>query len=130
MSSSLTLNTCNSDRGHKFSQHVGMRDGQRMFSHLFLQTGISDIPLTPRGEDQIKSKAKFIIGKGSKKPLSVQLDRFDWNMITEIIDPDDLEVAYISPRIRSRKTFELMCGHLQELPNHIITEEAREWDYG
>lgn len=48
----------------------------------------------------------------------------------EVIDPDTLEIAYVSPRVRSKKTFELMCAHLPELPRHVITEQAREWDYG
>jgi hypothetical protein len=29
------------------------------------QTGRSDIPLTPRGEEQVKAKAPFLVGDGS-----------------------------------------------------------------
>lgn len=33
--------------------------------YLFDQTGRSDIPLTQRGEEQIKSKAQYLVGDGS-----------------------------------------------------------------
>lgn len=37
---------------------------------------------------------------------------------------------YVSPRIRAHKTFHLLFDHVEKLPDHIITEEVREWDYG
>jgi len=48
----------------------------------------------------------------------------------EALDPSDLGVTFISPRIRAHKTFHLLFEHLLEVPNHVITEEVREWDYG
>lgn len=35
------------------------------------QTGRSDIPLTQRGEEQIKSKAPFLVGEGSTTDRNV-----------------------------------------------------------
>ncbi|PSS37577.1 hypothetical protein PHLCEN_2v593 [Hermanssonia centrifuga] len=37
---------------------------------------------------------------------------------------------FVSPRTRAHRTFHLLFDHLKELPKHVITEEAREWDYG
>lgn len=45
------------------------------------------------------------------------------------IDPKNLCTVFVSPRQRAHKTFHLLFGHV-ETPNHILTEEAREWDYG
>lgn len=35
----------------------------------------------------------------------------------------------MSPRQRAHKTFHLLFEHVKT-PDHILTEEAREWDYG
>ncbi|KAH7928484.1 phosphoglycerate mutase-like protein [Leucogyrophana mollusca] len=78
----------------------------------YRQTGRSDIPLTPRGEDQIKSKAPILVGEG------------------KAIDPENLCVALVSPRQRAHKTFHLLFEHLPQFPHHILSEEVREWDYG
>lgn len=55
---------------------------------------------------------------------------FPIGVSTEAIDPKNLCVAFISPRQRSHKTFHLLFGHLPKVPDHVITEECREWDYG
>lgn len=34
-----------------------------------MQTGTSDIPLTARGQEQIKSKAQSLVGEGSMCPI-------------------------------------------------------------
>lgn len=49
---------------------------------------------------------------------------------TELIDPANLCVVYVSPRERAHKTFHLLFDHLPKLPEHVMTEEVREWDYG
>jgi len=36
----------------------------------------------------------------------------------------------VSPRQRAHQTFHYLFEHLPEIPRHVITEEAREWDYG
>ena len=50
--------------------------------------------------------------------------------LTEVLDPANLCTVYVSPRIRAHKTFHLLFDHVEKLPDHIITEEVREWDYG
>ncbi|KAF5384926.1 hypothetical protein D9615_001405 [Tricholomella constricta] len=76
-----------------------------------LQTGRTDIPLTSKGEQQIKDKAQRIVGDG-------------------FVDPKNLCTVFVSPRQRAHKTFHLLFGHYSELPHHILSEEVREWDYG
>ncbi|KAL0951378.1 hypothetical protein HGRIS_008077 [Hohenbuehelia grisea] len=75
-------------------------------------TGRTDIPLTPRGEEQVKSKAQILAGEG------------------KVLDPKNICTVYVSPRQRSHTTFHLLFGHLDKLPDHVLTEECREWDYG
>jgi probable phosphoglycerate mutase len=47
-----------------------------------------------------------------------------------VIDPKNLSIAFVSPRQRAHKTFNLLMEHLPEKPKHVLTEEVREWDYG
>ncbi|KAF9229142.1 phosphoglycerate mutase-like protein [Gyrodon lividus] len=89
-----------------------IRHGETEWSLNGRHTGRSDIPLTVRGEQQIKEKAPILVGEG------------------RALDPKNLCTAFVSPRIRAHRTFHLLFEHLPKFPNHIITEEAREWDYG
>ncbi|EGO05169.1 hypothetical protein SERLA73DRAFT_174133 [Serpula lacrymans var. lacrymans S7.3] len=89
-----------------------IRHGETEWSLNGRHTGRTDIPLTQRGEGQIKSKAEILVGDG------------------KIIDPKNLSIAFISPRQRSHKTFHLLFEHLPQVPDHILSEEVREWDYG
>ncbi|KAF8230685.1 phosphoglycerate mutase-like protein [Tricholoma matsutake] len=88
-----------------------VRHGETEWS-LNGSTGRTDIPLTPRGEEQVKAKAQALVGEGL------------------VIDPKNLSTVFVSPRQRAHKTFHLLFGHLPQFPNHILTEEVREWDYG
>ncbi|KAJ3849583.1 phosphoglycerate mutase-like protein [Lentinula lateritia] len=87
-----------------------IRHGETEWSLNGRHTGRTDIPLTARGERQVKEKATILVGEG--RP----------------IDPKNLCTVFVSPRQRAHKTFHLLFGHV-EIPNHILTEEAREWDY-
>lgn len=49
---------------------------------------------------------------------------------SELIDPVNICHVLVSPRIRARRTFELMFEGLPEQPSHEFTEDVREWDYG
>lgn len=89
-----------------------VRHGETEWSLNGRHTGRSDIPLTSRGEAQIKSQAPVLVGEG------------------RLIDPKNICTAFISPRIRAQKTFHLLFAHLPEFPNHVTTDEVREWDYG
>ncbi|KAG8747252.1 hypothetical protein FRC10_001868 [Ceratobasidium sp. 414] len=76
-------------------------------------TGRTDVPLTERGVGQIQTRAGKAIGPG------------------KLIDPANVEYAFISPRQRASKTFELLFGDTPGgPPSHELTEECREWDYG
>jgi len=89
-----------------------IRHGETEWSLNGRHTGRTDIPLTENGVQVVAAKASIVVGPG------------------KLIDPANLCHAFVSPRIRARKTFELLFSGLPELPPHTITEEAREWDYG
>jgi probable phosphoglycerate mutase len=55
---------------------------------------------------------------------------FPDEIFSEPIDPKNICVVFISPRQRAHKTFHLLFGNLPSTPDHVITEECREWDYG
>ncbi|KAB5593618.1 Phosphoglycerate mutase [Ceratobasidium theobromae] len=77
------------------------------------QTGRTDIPLTDRGIAQVQSRAGKAVGPG------------------KLIDPANVEHAFVSPRQRASKTFELLFSETPGgAPSHELTEECREWDYG
>ncbi|KAG8976750.1 hypothetical protein FRC05_003100 [Tulasnella sp. 425] len=77
-----------------------------------MQTGRTDIPLTEHGMDAIKKLAPEIVGPG------------------KLLDPENICHAWVSPRQRAHKTFELLFESLDELPPHKLCEDVREWDYG
>ncbi|CAE6410778.1 unnamed protein product [Rhizoctonia solani] len=90
-----------------------IRHGETEWSLNGRHTGRTDIPLTDRGVSQIKSRAGKAIGPG------------------KLIDPANVEYAFISPRQRASKTFELLFADTSGgPPSHELTEECREWDYG
>jgi len=88
-----------------------IRHGETEWSLNGRHTGLSDIPLTAHGEEQIKEKAEILVGDG------------------KVLDPKNLCTVLVSPRQRAHKTFHLLFEHV-ETPHHLITEECREWDYG
>lgn len=78
-------------------------------------TGQSDIPLTRNGELQVSSSATKVVGTG------------------KLIDPSRLAHLFISPRIRARRTYDLLFDETsrKDLKEKCeITEDIREWDYG
>jgi len=96
-----------------------------------VQTGRSDIPLTPHGEEQVEAKAHLLVGEGSESYQShADPKNSILNPCPDLIDPSNLCTVFVSPRIRAQKTFQLLFKHLPELPHHTLTEECREWDYG
>ncbi|KAI0286932.1 phosphoglycerate mutase-like protein [Russula aff. rugulosa BPL654] len=90
---------------------IVIRHGETEWS-LNGSTGRTDIPLTQRGVEQIKSKAPFLVGDG------------------KLIDTVNLQIVLVSPRRRAHDTFHHLTGHLPQPPNHVFTESVREWDYG
>ncbi|KAJ3516464.1 hypothetical protein NLJ89_g1113 [Agrocybe chaxingu] len=76
------------------------------------QTGLTDISLTERGEAQVREIAQHVIGEG----LAIQ--------------PKNLCTALVSPRLRAHRTFHLLFERVERLPDHVLTEEVQEWNYG
>lgn len=89
-----------------------IRHGETEWSLNGRHTGRTDIPLTKRGEDDAIQRAQILVGPG------------------KVLDPANLCTVYVSPRTRAHTTFHLLFDHLDKLPDHVITEEVREWDYG
>lgn len=89
-----------------------VRHGQTEWSVNGRHTGISDIPLTPAGEGQVKATAEKLVGEG------------------RLIDPNNLCTVFVSPRQRAHNTFHILFENVPKTPHHVLTEEVREWDYG
>jgi len=79
----------------------------------YTQTGLTDIPLTSNGEEVVRALGKRIAGPG------------------KILDPSHLKHAFVSPRTRARKTFELLFESCPTgTPQYSLEDGVREWDYG
>lgn len=78
------------------------------------QTGLTDLPLTDHGVDVISSLGKRIVGPG------------------KILDPTHIKHAFVSPRQRAQKTYNLLFDSIPESERPEKTDEdgVREWDYG
>lgn len=62
--------------------------------------------------------------------MDTVLGRHTSIFLLDPLDPKNICVALVSPRIRARRTFHLLFEHLPQFPQSTITEEVREWDYG
>ncbi|KDQ63406.1 hypothetical protein JAAARDRAFT_29435 [Jaapia argillacea MUCL 33604] len=89
-----------------------LRHGETEWSLSGRHTGRTDIPLTKRGEDQILARREEVVGEG------------------KLLDPNNLCMVFVSPRLRAHHTFHLLFDHLPKLPDHVTTEACAEWDYG
>ncbi|KAK1093237.1 hypothetical protein LTR48_002715 [Friedmanniomyces endolithicus] len=69
-----------------------IRHGQTEWSQNGRHTSTTDIPLTDRGEKQVRASAKYMYGSG------------------KLIDPAKLAKVYVSPRQRATRTYELLSG--------------------
>ncbi|KAK6423763.1 hypothetical protein LTR95_016479 [Oleoguttula sp. CCFEE 5521] len=86
-----------------------LRHGETEWSKSGQYTGKTDIPLTPRGEAQVKGTAQQVYGAG------------------KLIDPAKVAKVWLSPRERAIKTYELLSGRND---GYEISESLAEWDYG
>lgn len=71
--------------------------------------------MTENGELQVSSSASVIVGPG------------------RIVDPARIAHLFISPRIRARRTYDILFSEpVRQIlePKVEITEDIREWDYG
>ncbi|TDL28591.1 phosphoglycerate mutase-like protein [Rickenella mellea] len=89
-----------------------IRHGETEWSINGRHTGRTDLPLTPNGEQIIKTRSPLLVGQG------------------KLINPDTLCHVFVSPRQRAQKTFELLFSDLPKLPPHETCDAVREWDYG
>ena len=95
------------------------RHGETEWSISGQHTGRSDINLTPHGEQVMRQLAPSIVGIGNGK----------------LVDPTKLNHIFVSPRIRSQRTLQIMLEHIPDdqkagIPQVEILQECREWDYG
>ncbi|RPB09924.1 phosphoglycerate mutase-like protein [Morchella conica CCBAS932] len=92
------------------------RHGETEWTLNGRHTGISEIPLTPHGETQVRQAGRSLVGPG------------------RLIDPSRLTRIYVSPRVRAQNTFLLLLAGCAGAPlehvNVLVTEEIAEWGYG
>lgn len=48
----------------------------------------------------------------------------------EPLDPKNLCTVFVSPRQRAHTTFHYLFANVHPTPDHVISEELTEWDYG
>jgi len=88
--------------------------GETEWAKLGRSTSITDIELTPAGAAQVSSAASMLVGAG------------------KLLDPCRLIHVFVSPRVRARKTFELLLAPSTGVitGNVTYTEDIAEWNYG
>lgn len=109
------------------------------------RSGLTDIPLTKHGEDVVRELGPKVVGPGSeldpshRRSVSIgfapdncrpQLTSSPPAPLAELLDPDHIQVAFVSPRQRARKTFDLLFEEYGKAPHSVTDDDAREWDYG
>ncbi|GAA5917857.1 hypothetical protein JCM8208_001883 [Rhodotorula glutinis] len=90
-----------------------VRHGETEWSLSGQHTGLSDIPLTQKGEDILRELGGRIVGKGM------------------VLDPAHIQHVFVSPRQRAQKTFSLLFDNRGvDVPSYSTEDGVREWDYG
>ena len=92
-----------------------MPTGETEWAKSGRYTGTTDIGLTPEGISQVSSAATTLVGAG------------------KLVDPSQLAHAFVSPRTRAKRTFQLLlsCSDTVEWAERVTyTEDIAEWDYG
>ncbi|KIJ45147.1 hypothetical protein M422DRAFT_29997 [Sphaerobolus stellatus SS14] len=90
-----------------------IRHGETEWSLNGKHTGRTDLPLTAHGEEIIRQHAKNI------------------TCASGFLDNRNIGFVFVSPRQRAHKTFHLLFEHCAAcMPEHTVTEDVREWDYG
>lgn len=76
-------------------------------------TGVTNIDLTAKGVAQVSSAASTLVGAG------------------KYVDPANIKHAFVSPRLRATRTFELLFSSPDQLEGSVTyTEDIAEWNYG
>lgn len=90
-----------------------LKTGQTEWSKIGKYTGKTDIELTEAGKKEAIALGDTFVGPD------------------KLIDPSHLVHIFVSPRIRARKTFELVTEKHPEMRQRAtFTEDLREWDHG
>ncbi|KAI9656651.1 MAG: hypothetical protein M1831_004561 [Alyxoria varia] len=94
-----------------------VRHGETSWSLSGRHTGTTDIPLTANGERRICATGRALFGP----------DR--------LVVPANLAAVFVSPRVRARRTWELLrgegCPHEEDLEGRVeVRSDVAEWDYG
>ncbi|CDO94748.1 unnamed protein product [Kluyveromyces dobzhanskii CBS 2104] len=92
-----------------------VRHGQTEWSKSGQYTGLTDIPLTPYGIQQMKRTGKSVFSN-------------------KFINPEHITYIFTSPRQRARQTVGLILETLTEEQRSniriVVDEDLREWEYG
>lgn len=89
-----------------------VRHGPTEWSLNGRHTGTTELPLTPGGELIVSQSSPRLVGPG------------------KILDPATISIAFISPRLRAQRTFELLFPSQDSRPKTEVKEDIREWTYG
>ncbi|CCF55768.1 hypothetical protein KAFR_0A03330 [Kazachstania africana CBS 2517] len=94
---------------------VIVRHGQTEWSKSGQYTGLTDLPLTEFGVNQMLRTGESIFRN-------------------QFINPDNITYIFTSPRTRARQTIELVLKPLTEEQRSkihvVVDEDLREWEYG
>lgn len=77
-----------------------VRHGETAWSRTSQHTSTTDLPLTEKGREQAKT-------------------------LTAVLDPDQFDTVYCSPRLRAQET-----AQLAGFSGYQVTEDLAEWNYG
>ncbi|KZO94085.1 phosphoglycerate mutase-like protein [Calocera viscosa TUFC12733] len=89
-----------------------VRHGETEWSINGRHTGTTDLPLTANGESLILKLGEKAAGPG------------------KLIDPNLIGTVMVSPRLRAKRTFELLFSQSPVKLPMTIDERVREWTYG
>jgi sedoheptulose-bisphosphatase len=99
---------------NQFVDHICLHVGETEWAKSGRFTGITDIELTKAGAAQVSSTAARLVGAG------------------KLLDLSRLAHAFVSPRVRAVKTFELLLSPSSDVVAGKVTytEDITEWNYG
>ncbi|KEF54557.1 uncharacterized protein A1O9_08999 [Exophiala aquamarina CBS 119918] len=96
-----------------------IRHGETEWSRNGRYTGVTDIPLLPEGEAKIQKTASVVFGPG------------------RLIDTSKIGQIFCSPRLRARRTLEILLEQVGDPEvrtklerERTVTDDLAEWGYG
>lgn len=100
---------------HQFPRIFIARHGKTEWSENGRHTSISEIPLTEDGIKNVKITSENLVGED------------------KLIDPKNIAKCIISPRIRTKQTYDLLLGdHKKDISEDklVFDEDVQEFKYG